>query len=123
LGRIIHTTNPTRQRTALLKRIASSIRRQSGPDGAGTDILELASALLADLREIRESVNRTAEAWEKRDYWVKADAFRRQWNWLERIHNGLTEALQSGDRPALQARISELGRMAESPPAAQAARR
>ncbi|HQC65019.1 MAG TPA: hypothetical protein PK459_07975, partial [Anaerolineaceae bacterium] len=29
-----------------------------------------------------ESVDASATAWEKRDYWVKADAFRMEWEWV-----------------------------------------
>ena len=123
LGRIIHTTNPTRQRAAVLKRMASAIREHSGPDGSGKDSPELAEQLIPHLKEIRESVNRTAEAWEKRDYWLKADAFRRQWRWVEETLTGMTGALQAGDRPSLQAHVLEVERRSQPSPSQPSSRR
>jgi hypothetical protein len=115
LGRIIHTTNPTRQRTATLKRMASAIREHSDSSAQGKEAPELAVFLISQLREIRESVDRTAEAWEKRDYWNKADAFRRQWKWVEILLPGLQESVKAGNLPDLQARIRELEQKVNSP--------
>jgi hypothetical protein len=33
------------------------------------------------LREIHQTIDVTCAAWEKRDYWLKADQFRREWMW------------------------------------------
>jgi len=108
LGRVVHTTNPTRQRAAILKRMAALLKDY--PPAAKTSLgePEIAASLVISLQEIRDSVNQTAEAWEKRDYWVKADAFRRQWNWIEKNLAGLTESLQSGNPSDLRTRILDL---------------
>ena len=33
------------------------------------------------LEEIAVSIDVSVQAWEKRDYWVKADRFRMEWEW------------------------------------------
>ncbi len=114
MGRVIHTTNPTRARAATIKRMASLLREHSLSSKPGNETLDLAAALISNLQEIRDSVDRTAEAWEKRDYWIKADAFRRQWNWVEKILSGMKESLQSGNLPDLQKWILELKRKLDS---------
>ena len=123
MGRIIHTTHPTRQRAATLKRIASMIRDYPRTNDSQIDIRELSELLIAGLREIQESVNRTAAAWEKRDYWLKADAFRRQWRWVDEMIAGMTKALQAGDRPSLQAQILELKRRMETSTSSRSSKR
>jgi hypothetical protein len=109
LGRIIRTTNPTRQRSLSIKKMTTAIQvflRSPSPD---EDILPLGTALAASLKEIHDSVDRTAEAWEKRDYWLKADAFRRQWSWAEKFHAGIDQAVACRDVHGLQHQILELG--------------
>jgi hypothetical protein len=45
------------------------------------------------LAEVQRSVEETAEAWEKRGYWVKADRFRADWAWLSGPLRELDELL------------------------------
>ena len=71
--------------------------------------MEVGAALMESLREISESVNHTAEAWEKRDYWLKADAFRRQWAWVEKSMAGMKKAASADDPAELRIQIVELG--------------
>jgi hypothetical protein len=42
---------------------------------------DMAAALAFALREIADTIETSAAAWEKRDYFVKADRFRREWEW------------------------------------------
>jgi hypothetical protein len=72
-------------------------------------LFELGAALTASLKEIRDSVDRTAEAWEKRDYWLKADAFRRQWSWVEKSLAGMDASVASRNQTELQTQIIGLG--------------
>jgi hypothetical protein len=109
LGRIIHTTNPTRQRNTALKKMASAIRKFSASDQNDRQTTELAAELVISLQEIRDSVDHTAEAWEKRDYWLKADAFRRQWSWIDPYLSDLKNTLPPGNSADLRRRIADLG--------------
>ncbi len=63
-------------------------------DEEGRDVLAF---LMLTLREISASVERTAEAWEDRGYWVKADRFRREWSWSEVFAHELSTALRRQD--------------------------
>jgi hypothetical protein len=109
LGRIIRTTNPTRQRNNSIKQMSTEIREYLKNPHTDGDIFQLGANLAAPLKEIRESVDRTAAAWEKRDYWLKADAFRRQWFWAEKFHSAVEKAVVSRDLPGLQQLVIELG--------------
>ncbi|MBN2085364.1 MAG: hypothetical protein JW748_09070 [Anaerolineales bacterium] len=109
MGRIIHTTNPTRLRTTALKKMTSAIREFLRSAKNDTELFELGSSLTAALQEISESVDHTAAAWEKRDYWLKADAFRRQWAWVEKFQTGMKQSISSKKPDDLQKQIIELG--------------
>jgi hypothetical protein len=108
LGRVIHTTNPTRQRAAIIKKIITTVREHSKSAKTEKDLPELAVFLISNLKEIRDSVDRTAEAWEKRDYWLKADAFRRQWSWVDKSLAGLEASLKTGDPSAIRQKVIDL---------------
>lgn len=61
------------------------------------------------LEEIRNSVDETCHAWEKRDYWVKADRFRLDWAWAQSAHAKLTEQLREDDFEGGAATAARLG--------------
>ncbi len=56
----------------------------------------LAFAALA-LEKLQQSVEATAGAWERRGYWVKADRFRMEWDWLGPAHQELDDCLARRD--------------------------
>jgi hypothetical protein len=109
LGKIIHTINPTRQRTLVIKKMTADVREFLRTPKNDTERKNFGVGLAASLEEIRESVDRTAAAWEKRDYWIKADAFRRQWSWVEKFLTGIKESVSSNNPTQLQKQIIELG--------------
>lgn len=52
------------------------------------------------LEEIAVSVDETCQAWEKRDYWVKADRFRVEWGWVVSGLADLTHHLRADELEA-----------------------
>jgi hypothetical protein len=61
------------------------------------------------LAEVQRSVEQTAEAWEKRGYWVKADRFRADWAWLPGPLRELDEILASEHLAAAPRILPRLG--------------
>ena len=49
------------------------------------------------LQTISEGIDASVAAWEKRDYWVKADKFRMEWMWASQYAAKLKEAVLSDD--------------------------
>ena len=87
----------TTLRNRLSRGIVLAIRllmEQGAPDEKSLD--KVAFVVLA-LDKISESVDLSATAWEKRDYWVKADAFRMEWEWAIGSSKRVKEALFSKD--------------------------
>lgn len=66
---------------------------------------DLAALIVFSLREIEAGVQQTVAAWEKRDYYLKADRFLQKWLWVgpaadelerilrDRVWDGLPAAL------------------------------
>ena len=55
------------------------------------------AAIVFVLRAIAETVEQAALAWEKRNYWLKADRFRLEWEWAAAEAKKLTTLLITGD--------------------------
>ena len=96
MSRVIRTGSASSERNRLKKALVLAIRelmKQSEPNETSRDLIAF---ILLCLERITETVEESAEAWEKRGYWLKADHFRMEWEWArllaERIRpNVLTE--------------------------------
>ena len=96
MSRVIRTGSASTERNRLKKALVLAIRelmKQSEPNETSRDLIAF---ILLCLVRITETVEESAEAWEKRGYWLKADHFRMEWEWArllaERIRpNVLTE--------------------------------
>lgn len=91
----------TTLRNRLSRGIVLAIRllmEQGAPDEKSLD--KVAFVVLA-LDKISESVDLSAMAWEKRDYWVKADAFRMEWEWAIGSSKRVKEALLAKNWPQI----------------------
>jgi hypothetical protein len=45
------------------------------------EVKDMAALLVFCFREIDAGIDESVIAWEKRDYWVKAERFRERWSW------------------------------------------
>jgi hypothetical protein len=84
---------PNQQRNSLRRAIAEVLRRMGAKSNVDVEVKDMAAFIVFSLREIAASVDKSATAWEKRDYYLKADAFRRDWAWVESTANRLHTAL------------------------------
>lgn len=73
----------TTYRNRLTKSIVLAIRRLMQKGQPDSESLDMAAFVVLALEKIEESVDSSATAWEKRDYWLKADRFRMEWGWTE----------------------------------------
>ena len=81
MSRVINLDSAGKDRTRLTKAIVLAIRelaKQSEPTPA---VRDLAAFIALALETITKGIDASVAAWEKRDYWVKADKFRMEWMW------------------------------------------
>ena len=81
MSRVININNPTKRRNYNRRTIAELLRRLSKKPRIDDDAKDMISTIVFALRDISTGVEQTAAAWEKRDYWMKAERFVRQWEW------------------------------------------
>ena len=83
MSRIIATEGPGKVRNQHRRTIAEALRRLSQKSGVDDEARDLAALIVFCLHGIAESVDQTVTAWEKRDYYLKADRFREEGRWGE----------------------------------------
>lgn len=108
MSRLIKTDSVGKQRERLMKSIAWTLRELAGKPKLDEDARDMAAYLSLALREIHRTIDVTCAAWEKRDYWLKADQFRREWEWTlplaEKLEKMVLEARWQ-ELPALMAEL------------------
>ena len=97
MSRIINPDSAGKEREQLTKAVVLAIRemvKQKEPDEESYDLAAFI-ALALDL--ISETIDISVTAWEKRDYWLKADKFRMEWAWSGQYAQKMKRALFSED--------------------------
>ncbi len=98
---ITTTESGTTLRNRLSRSIVLSIRTLMKQPSPNQLSLDLAAFVVLALEKIQDSVETSALAWEKRDYWLKADRFRMEWQWVGESHRKLAEHLLAENWSAL----------------------
>ncbi|MDZ4769409.1 MAG: hypothetical protein SGJ24_09790 [Chloroflexota bacterium] len=78
---VINTDSTGKQRNALLRTIAELLRRLGQKPDIDDDAKDMIAHLALCLRDIDIGIDSSATAWEKRDYWMKADELRMRYVW------------------------------------------
>lgn len=109
MSRVISTDSVRTERTRLKKGIVLAIRELMQQREANDLSRDLVAYILRSLDRITETIDISVEAWEKRDYWLKADQFRREWSWAGTIAERIRPKVFALDYPALIPDLISLG--------------
>ena len=85
LSQIINPNVPGKERARLKKGIALALRELMKENEPNAQTRDLVAFISLALDGIKRTVEITAVAWEKRNYWLKADRFRREWAWADAL--------------------------------------
>ena len=103
MSRVINPNAPGKDRNRFKKGIALTLRELSKTAETNERTEDLVAFLVLALEGIARTVEITTTAWEKRDYWIKADRFRRDWEWAGRLGEELRPLVISKDWDAIAA--------------------
>lgn len=81
MSRVINPDSAGKERTRLTKGIVLCIRELAKQKVITSDTKDMAAYIALALQSIADGIDVSVAAWEKRDYWVKADKFRMEWLW------------------------------------------
>ena len=97
MSRVINPNPPGKIRNRLKKATALALRELMAEGEPSDRTRDLAAFIVLSLEGIEETVNTTVTAWEKRDYWYKADRFRLEWAWAGNLARKMRPAVLGQD--------------------------
>jgi hypothetical protein len=96
MSRVVNLDGPGKARNQLMRTSAEVIRHLSQKTELDEEACDMAALLVYCLREIDAGIDDSALAWEKRDYWVKAEQFRARWAWAGKAADELSAVVLRG---------------------------
>ena len=109
MSRIVHVDSPTKIRNRNRRSIAEMLRQLMQKSEIDAEARDMAAMITLLLWEIADGVEQSAQAWEKRDYWMKAERFMRDWKWTAEIAANLEDVIRNEAwdlTPGLMAELS-----------------
>ena len=102
MSRVINPDSAGKQRTKMTRAIALAVRELSKTNpsknsGQLNEARDLAAFIALTLEVVAETIEVSVAAWEKRNYWVKADKFRMEWHWASQLAGQMREAATKED--------------------------
>lgn len=92
MSRVINTDSPGQNRSRLLKLVSNAVSLIIQSNVSTNELNDLIAFTILSLTEIEKTIALTTAPWEKREYWVKADQFRNEWNWVFEIKTKLIQS-------------------------------
>ena len=97
MSRIIKLDDAGKQRKRMTREVVLAIRELMQQEDISKTTRDLAAFISLTLEKIHQTIDVTVAAWEKRDYWVKADRFRLDWAWSGTYAKQMREAVLNDD--------------------------
>ena len=108
MSRIINPDSAGKDRPRLSKAIVLSIRELAKQKDVTAEAKDLAAFIALALQTISEGIDASVAAWEKRDYWVKADKFRMEWMWSGQYADKMKVAIFTNDWGTIAMLMSQI---------------
>lgn len=108
MSRVISTQAPGKVRNQHRRTVAEALRRLSQKTRLDDEARDLAALIIFCLHGMADTVDQTVEAWEKRDYWMKAERFNEEWRWLEPAADELSAVIYEGRWEQLPVALAQL---------------
>jgi len=97
MGRLVNTNDPGKRRNALMRDGAELLRHLMLQSTITDEAKDMLAQLVFTLREVDAGIEESAKAWEKRDYWMKAEEFRSRWMWAGSTSDELANLIRRED--------------------------
>lgn len=108
MGRVINTDSPAKERNQWRRTVAEALRHLMSKKELDDEAKDLAALVVISLRGISDTIERTVEPWEKRNYYLKADRFRLEWEWSGGAAHRMEATIKADKWQELPAQLAEL---------------
>ncbi len=93
MGNLINPDNAGKRRDRFVKATVLAMRELVNKKKVDDEVRDLTAFIVLTLQQIDATIDETCKAWEKRDYWIKADRFRQDWLWTKTAASKLEQAV------------------------------
>ncbi len=93
MSRVINSSSPGSVRNAARRTIAEILRQMVAKRSLDGESRDMAAAIVLELDRIAGTIETTCDAWEKRNYFLKADRFRLEWEWVQPTADRLRDVI------------------------------
>lgn len=94
MSRVINTNSPNKIRNYNRRTIAEILQRLGKKTAVDQETKDMTACIVYCLRELYATAETTAIAWEKRDYWIKAERFLREWEWTREMAANIEDVIR-----------------------------
>jgi len=109
MSRVINPDSAGKERTRLTKAIVITIRELARQTDPGKEARDQAAFIALALQTIAEGIDVSVVAWEKRNYWIKADRFRMEWAWAGQMGEKMRAAILEDDWASIAMLSAQIG--------------
>ena len=98
MGRIIRTGDtPAKERNAQIRTCAEILRLLAERNHFDDEAKDMTALFVLSLRGIYATIERSADVWDERNYWKKAEALRNDWLWSRKAADALEALIRQED--------------------------
>ncbi len=97
MGRIVNGDNPAKTRNAHLRSCAEVVRLLAQRPRIGDEERDMVAFLVFSLRGAFATIDESAQTWDERGYWKKAEKLRYDWRWARTTADDLEALVRAGD--------------------------
>ena len=109
MGRVIRTGNtPAKERNAHIRTCAEVLRLLAEKDHFDEEAKDMTALFVFSLREIYTTIEHSADVWDERNYWKKAEALRNDWLWSKKAADALETLIRQGKWEEVPSMMMEL---------------
>ncbi len=109
MGRILHTGDTAaRRRQQHLRSCAEVLRLLAQRSYFDEEFRDMVAFLVFNLRGIYATIEESAQVWEDRGYWKKAEALRARWHWSRQIADELEGRIRTHQWEAIPPLLLQL---------------
>jgi hypothetical protein len=109
MSRVINPDSAGKERTRLTKAIVITIRELVKQTEPTEETRDMAAFIALALGTISNGIDVSVAAWEKRNYWVKADRFRMDWAWAGQLGEKMKSAVLTDDWASVAMLSAQIG--------------
>ncbi len=108
MSRVVNTNSPGKRRHYHMRSCAELLRHLSQKQDIDTEARDMLAALVFSLQGIEDTLQEAIVAWEKRDYWMKAEQFRQDWSWVGMHQDQLIATLRDEEWRAIPGIMAQM---------------